>query len=67
MHDFLTNFLVLKCVFLMIHTYISIAVGLIMDTYVEDNRYDKHVRYESRKVRAESRTRIKGRFAKIDH
>ncbi|KAL9430797.1 hypothetical protein AB3S75_026066 [Citrus x aurantiifolia] len=30
-------------------------------------RYDKHVRYESRKVRAESRTRIKGRFAKIDH
>ena len=51
----------------MIHTYISIAVGLIMDTYVEDNRYDKHVRYESRKARAESRTRIKGRFAKIDH
>ncbi|KDP28090.1 hypothetical protein JCGZ_13861 [Jatropha curcas] len=29
-------------------------------------RYDKHIRYESRKVRAESRTRIKGRFAKID-
>ncbi|KAG8486140.1 hypothetical protein CXB51_019536 [Gossypium anomalum] len=27
-------------------------------------RYDKHVRYESRKARAESRTRIKGRFAK---
>ncbi|KAI4349609.1 hypothetical protein L6164_010175 [Bauhinia variegata] len=30
-------------------------------------RFDKHVRYESRKVRAESRTRIKGRFAKIEH
>ncbi|KAJ0051535.1 hypothetical protein Pint_01052 [Pistacia integerrima] len=30
-------------------------------------QYDKHIRYESRKVRAESRTRVKGRFAKIDH
>ncbi|GAB2281497.1 hypothetical protein Dimus_016084 [Dionaea muscipula] len=29
-------------------------------------RYDKHIRYESRKVLAESRTRINGRFAKID-
>ncbi|XP_022771006.1 zinc finger protein CONSTANS-LIKE 13-like [Durio zibethinus] len=29
-------------------------------------RYDKHIRYESRKVRAESRTRIKGRFAKVE-
>lgn len=29
-------------------------------------RYDKHIRYESRKVRAEGRTRIRGRFAKID-
>ncbi|XP_057484347.1 zinc finger protein CONSTANS-LIKE 13-like [Actinidia eriantha] len=29
-------------------------------------RYDKHIRYESRKVRAETRTRIKGRFAKMD-
>ncbi|XP_076944160.1 zinc finger protein CONSTANS-LIKE 13-like [Bidens hawaiensis] len=29
-------------------------------------RYDKHIRYESRKVRAESRTRIRGRFAKMD-
>ncbi|CAM8959345.1 unnamed protein product [Rhodiola kirilowii] len=27
-------------------------------------RYDKHIRYETRKVRAESRIRIKGRFAK---
>lgn len=30
-------------------------------------RYDKHIRYESRKVRAESRTRIKGRFAKMNN
>ncbi|CAI0447807.1 unnamed protein product [Linum tenue] len=29
-------------------------------------RYDKHIRYESRKARAESRTRIRGRFAKIE-
>ncbi|XP_057965752.1 zinc finger protein CONSTANS-LIKE 13 isoform X2 [Malania oleifera] len=29
-------------------------------------RYDKHVRYESRKVRAETRTRIRGRFAKAE-
>ncbi|XP_030462888.2 zinc finger protein CONSTANS-LIKE 13 isoform X2 [Syzygium oleosum] len=29
-------------------------------------RYDKHIRYESRKARAESRIRIKGRFAKMD-
>ncbi|XP_027934468.1 zinc finger protein CONSTANS-LIKE 13 isoform X2 [Vigna unguiculata] len=27
-------------------------------------RYEKHIRYESRKVRAESRMRIKGRFVK---
>nr|KJB46780.1 hypothetical protein B456_008G008400 [Gossypium raimondii] len=30
-------------------------------------RFDKHIRYESRKVRAESRARIKGRFAKLEH
>ncbi|XP_002268490.1 zinc finger protein CONSTANS-LIKE 13 [Vitis vinifera] len=30
-------------------------------------RYEKHIRYESRKARAESRIRIKGRFAKMDH
>lgn len=30
-------------------------------------RYDKHIRYESRKVRAESRARVRGRFAKMDH
>ncbi|KAJ8749616.1 hypothetical protein K2173_026265 [Erythroxylum novogranatense] len=30
-------------------------------------RYDKHIRYESRKARAEGRTRIKGRFAKTIH
>ncbi|KAE8686129.1 membrane-anchored ubiquitin-fold protein 3-like isoform X1 [Hibiscus syriacus] len=29
-------------------------------------RFGKHIRYESRKVRADSRTRIKGRFAKIE-
>ncbi|XP_058082696.1 zinc finger protein CONSTANS-LIKE 13 [Magnolia sinica] len=29
-------------------------------------RYDKHIRYESRKARADSRTRIKGRFAKVN-
>ncbi|CAL0302458.1 unnamed protein product [Lupinus luteus] len=28
-------------------------------------RYEKHIRYESRKVRAESRIRVKGRFAKM--
>lgn len=30
-------------------------------------RYEKHIRYESRKARAESRTRIKGRFAKMNY
>lgn len=30
-------------------------------------RYEKHIRYESRKARAETRTRIKGRFAKMDY
>ncbi|KAJ6710440.1 ZINC FINGER PROTEIN CONSTANS-LIKE 10 [Salix koriyanagi] len=29
-------------------------------------RYNKRIRYESRKLRAESRTRIRGRFAKMD-
>jgi hypothetical protein len=29
-------------------------------------RFDRHIRYESRKARAEGRTRIKGRFAKVD-
>ncbi|XP_011033605.1 PREDICTED: zinc finger protein CONSTANS-LIKE 13-like [Populus euphratica] len=33
----------------------------------QTRRYDKRIRYESRKVRADSRTRIKGRFAKLDH
>uniref|UniRef100_A0A0E0ETP8 CCT domain-containing protein n=1 Tax=Oryza meridionalis TaxID=40149 RepID=A0A0E0ETP8_9ORYZ len=27
-------------------------------------RYDKHIRYESRKMRADTRTRVKGRFVK---
>ncbi|KAL5123777.1 Zinc finger protein CONSTANS-LIKE 13 [Glycine soja] len=30
----------------------------------KSRRYDKHIRYESRKVRAESRMRIKGRFVR---
>ncbi|KAK9136998.1 hypothetical protein Sjap_007592 [Stephania japonica] len=29
-------------------------------------RYEKHIRYESRKARAECRTRIRGRFAKVE-
>uniref|UniRef100_A0A5B6YWP3 Putative zinc finger protein CONSTANS-LIKE 13 n=1 Tax=Davidia involucrata TaxID=16924 RepID=A0A5B6YWP3_DAVIN len=33
----------------------------------KNRRYDKHIRYESRKARAECRIRIKGRFAKMDH
>jgi len=33
----------------------------------KSRRYEKHIRYESRKVRAETRTRIRGRFAKSDH
>ncbi|XP_059659513.1 zinc finger protein CONSTANS-LIKE 13 [Cornus florida] len=44
--------------------------GTALSRYKEKKktrRYDKHIRYESRKVRAETRTRIKGRFAKIDH
>ncbi|KAK9070086.1 hypothetical protein SSX86_010485 [Deinandra increscens subsp. villosa] len=32
----------------------------------KSRRYDKQIRYESRKVRAESRMRIRGRFAKMD-
>lgn len=43
---------------------------IALDTYVlfvKNDRYDKHIRYESRRLRAESRTRIKGRFAKMDH
>ncbi|XP_027116800.1 zinc finger protein CONSTANS-LIKE 13 [Coffea arabica] len=31
----------------------------------KNRRFDKHIRYETRKVRAESRTRIRGRFAKM--
>lgn len=27
-------------------------------------RYDKHIRYESRKARADARKRVKGRFVK---
>lgn len=28
------------------------------------NRYEKHIRYESRKARADTRKRVKGRFVK---
>ncbi|XP_074278905.1 zinc finger protein CONSTANS-LIKE 13 [Silene latifolia] len=30
-------------------------------------RFEKHIRYESRKLQAENRTRVKGRFAKMDN
>lgn len=30
-------------------------------------RFEKHIRYESRKLQAENRVRVKGRFAKIDN
>lgn len=30
----------------------------------KNRRYDKHIRYESRKLRADSRKRVKGRFVK---
>ncbi|CAN1137204.1 Zinc finger protein CONSTANS-LIKE 14 [Linum perenne] len=41
--------------------------GNAMQRYMEKKktrRYDKHIRYESRKARAETRTRVKGRFVK---
>lgn len=37
----------------------------VFHSYGHD-RYEKQIRYESRKVRAETRIRIKGRFAKMD-
>ncbi|KAJ0763465.1 putative transcription factor C2C2-CO-like family [Helianthus annuus] len=30
-------------------------------------RYDKHIRYESRKARADTRKRVKGRFVKANN
>ncbi|CAN4116200.1 unnamed protein product [Withania somnifera] len=42
--------------------------GNAMQCYKEKKktrRYDKHIRYESRKARADSRKRVKGRFVKI--
>ncbi|KAF7846357.1 hypothetical protein BT93_L4504 [Corymbia citriodora subsp. variegata] len=30
----------------------------------KNRRYDKHIRYESRKARADTRKRVKGRFVK---
>ncbi|KAG4208721.1 hypothetical protein ERO13_A03G151100v2 [Gossypium hirsutum] len=41
--------------------------GNAMQRYKEKKktrRYDKHIRYESRKAKADSRTRVKGRFVK---
>lgn len=41
--------------------------GNAMQRYKEKKktrRYDKHIRYESRKARADTRTRVKGRFVK---
>ncbi|KAL5201810.1 hypothetical protein ABZP36_036164 [Zizania latifolia] len=41
--------------------------GNAMQRYREKRktrRYDKHIRYESRKTRADTRTRVKGRFVK---
>uniref|UniRef100_A0A1D1ZCH4 Zinc finger protein CONSTANS-LIKE 13 n=1 Tax=Anthurium amnicola TaxID=1678845 RepID=A0A1D1ZCH4_9ARAE len=43
--------------------------GIVLSRYKEKRktrRYDKQIRYESRKVRADSRMRIKGRFAKVN-
>lgn len=36
----------------------------IIYSYRFVNRYDKHIRYESRKARADTRKRVKGRFVK---
>ncbi|CAN6226474.1 unnamed protein product, partial [Urochloa humidicola] len=41
--------------------------GTVISRYKEkrkNRRFDKHIRYESRKARADGRLRIKGRFAK---
>ncbi|EEF50090.1 hypothetical protein RCOM_1437660 [Ricinus communis] len=41
--------------------------GIAMQHYKEkrkNRRYDKHIRYESRKARADTRKRVKGRFVK---
>ncbi|WVZ66992.1 hypothetical protein U9M48_016139 [Paspalum notatum var. saurae] len=41
--------------------------GMVISRYKEkrkNRRFDKQIRYESRKARADGRTRIKGRFAK---
>lgn len=43
--------------------------GNAMQRYKEkrkNRRYDKHIRYESRKARADTRTRVKGRFVKAN-
>jgi hypothetical protein len=51
----------------MTHEINSLERNSALSRYKEkkkSRRYEKHIRYESRKVRAESRTRIRGRFAK---
>ncbi|GAB2248607.1 hypothetical protein Droror1_Dr00008489 [Drosera rotundifolia] len=48
--------------------YSSVDRNAALSRYKEKKRtrrYDKHIRYESRKVLAEGRIRIKGRFAKV--
>uniref|UniRef100_A0A1J3HKF5 Zinc finger protein CONSTANS-LIKE 13 n=1 Tax=Noccaea caerulescens TaxID=107243 RepID=A0A1J3HKF5_NOCCA len=52
------------------HELNSLERNTALSRYKEkkkSRRYEKHIRYESRKVRAETRTRIRGRFAKSDH
>ncbi|XP_077232598.1 zinc finger protein CONSTANS-LIKE 13-like [Tasmannia lanceolata] len=42
---------------------------LVISRYKEKKktrRYDRHIRYESRKARADNRARIRGRFAKVN-
>ncbi|WOH01611.1 hypothetical protein DCAR_0520995 [Daucus carota subsp. sativus] len=51
------------------HEFCSQHRDIAITRYKEkrkSRRYEKHIRYESRKVRAETRARVKGRFAKID-
>ncbi|GAB4829689.1 hypothetical protein Ancab_019343 [Ancistrocladus abbreviatus] len=51
------------------HEFITVDRDSALSRYKEkkrSRRYEKHIRYESRKALAEGRTRIKGRFAKID-
>lgn len=50
------------------HEFVCVDRNTVISRYKEKRkarRYDKMVRYESRKARADSRVRVKGRFAKI--